>query len=581
MDSDDEEEKTAFYTSQGVMSIAIQKMPFGSKDCGATYQRMVDNAFEEQSGPQPGSYVDDLCYKCNTESVTEDGRLPVGLQQHEEAFTQLKLLFAALPKLVALRTGEDVDYCIYPQMHGAISAVLLTDSGLRINTLGITIKLVIVAVVWVVPRGGPIAVKTRSYGALALPEACLEICLEAWSLCFFACGVRWVKFPCFVILDFGSVLSVGSHGWRQSVDTKVGRSLIRFCPAEVRGSKTLIFYLANSRHLRVDTVRRPWEKLIEKEHAMSELYPIVSDLNVIKLYNNRLLSLQYFMILYPSNVLEAGCGTGKEPLRWTSLKRRPTHLKFTDVGLLPSMVEFEDSDAEASFVADTQSGTTDGGTAVIAGSKTEVSYSAASMQTLGNNPTENHSLANILHSSMMIQSNKIVRRDGRVQSYYGLRITGIPTSNPGADVSYHTLGPPSYECSNWHATMWYKERSNKEMKAVNPSFSLCYQNGDSTFRINGQNYHRIGSLLLKKGVQPRFAQLWFFDTENEVRNHIVDFIDNENYEGVDKTTVQSLLQMLDQYSTLAKAFRMARDWCRSHTSVNVELKLLSDKTNAR
>ncbi|GJU45401.1 hypothetical protein Tco_1202667, partial [Tanacetum coccineum] len=86
--------------------------------------------------------------------------------------------------------------------------------------------LVIVEVVWVVPRDGPIAVKTRSYGALALPEACLEICLEAWSLYFFACGVRWVKFPCFVILDFGSVLSVASHGWRQSVDTKVGRSLI-------------------------------------------------------------------------------------------------------------------------------------------------------------------------------------------------------------------------------------------------------------------------------------------------------------------------------------------------------------------
>ncbi|GJW70461.1 hypothetical protein Tco_0127378 [Tanacetum coccineum] len=71
--------------------------------------------------------------------------------------------------------------------------------------------LVIVVVVWVVPRGGPIAVKTRSlWRNWCLPEACLEICLEAWSLCFFACGVRWVKFPCFVILDFGSVLSVGS-----------------------------------------------------------------------------------------------------------------------------------------------------------------------------------------------------------------------------------------------------------------------------------------------------------------------------------------------------------------------------------
>ncbi|GJY10976.1 hypothetical protein Tco_0379161 [Tanacetum coccineum] len=84
----------------------------------------------------------------------------------------------------------------------------------------------VLVIVAVVSGGGPIAVKTRSYGALTLPEACLEICLEAWSLCFFACGVRWVKFPCFVILDFGSVLSVGSHGWRQSVDTKVGRSLI-------------------------------------------------------------------------------------------------------------------------------------------------------------------------------------------------------------------------------------------------------------------------------------------------------------------------------------------------------------------
>ncbi|GJR26348.1 hypothetical protein Tco_1102580 [Tanacetum coccineum] len=140
-------------------------------------------------------------------------------------------------------------------------------------------------------------------------------------------------------------------------------------------------------------------------------------------------------------------------------------------------VELEDSDVEASFVADTQSGTVD----------------------CGNNPTKNHSLANILHSSMMIQSNTIVRRDGRVQSYCGLRLTGIATSIP----------------------------------------------------------------------------------ENKVRNRMGDFIDNENGEGVDKTTVQSLLQMLDHYSALAKAFRMASDWCRSHTSVNVELKLLYDKTNAR
>ncbi|GJU09571.1 hypothetical protein Tco_1131967 [Tanacetum coccineum] len=72
--------------------------------------------------------------------------------------------------------------------------------------------LVIVAVVWVVPRGGPIAVKTRSCGALALPEACLEICLEAWSLLHLSSLASPLgKVPVLVILDFlAIVLSVGS-----------------------------------------------------------------------------------------------------------------------------------------------------------------------------------------------------------------------------------------------------------------------------------------------------------------------------------------------------------------------------------
>ncbi|GJS58122.1 hypothetical protein Tco_0652906 [Tanacetum coccineum] len=40
--------------------------------------------------------------------------------------------------------------------------------------------LMIMAVGWVVPRDGPVAGKTRSYGVLVLPEACLRTCLEAW-----------------------------------------------------------------------------------------------------------------------------------------------------------------------------------------------------------------------------------------------------------------------------------------------------------------------------------------------------------------------------------------------------------------
>ncbi|GJW32129.1 ATP-dependent DNA helicase PIF1-like protein [Tanacetum coccineum] len=79
----------------------------------------------------------------------------------------------------------------------------------------------------------------------------------------------------------------------------------------------------------------------------------------------------------------------------------------------------------------------------------------------------------------------------------------------------------------------------------------------------------------------RYAQVWFFDTTNEVRNRMGAFIDKDNSDAMDATTVQSLIQMLDHHSSVAKAFRMARDWCHSHASINVELHLLSERTNAR
>ena len=59
------EEKTAFHTSQGVY--CYTKMPFGLKNAGATYQRLVDNAFEKQVGRNLEVYVDDLVIKSHTE----------------------------------------------------------------------------------------------------------------------------------------------------------------------------------------------------------------------------------------------------------------------------------------------------------------------------------------------------------------------------------------------------------------------------------------------------------------------------------------------------------------------------------
>ncbi|GJZ66513.1 reverse transcriptase domain-containing protein [Tanacetum coccineum] len=60
-----DEEKTAFITSQGIF--CYTKMPFGLKNTGATYQRLVDKAFQKQIGRNLEVYVDDLVIKSHTE----------------------------------------------------------------------------------------------------------------------------------------------------------------------------------------------------------------------------------------------------------------------------------------------------------------------------------------------------------------------------------------------------------------------------------------------------------------------------------------------------------------------------------
>nr|GEU42356.1 reverse transcriptase domain-containing protein [Tanacetum cinerariifolium] len=64
--AESDEEKTAFHTGQGVY--CYSKMPFGLKNAGATYQRLVDKAFDSQIGWYIEVYVDDLVVKSHIEA---------------------------------------------------------------------------------------------------------------------------------------------------------------------------------------------------------------------------------------------------------------------------------------------------------------------------------------------------------------------------------------------------------------------------------------------------------------------------------------------------------------------------------
>uniref|UniRef100_A0A2N9GIU6 Uncharacterized protein n=1 Tax=Fagus sylvatica TaxID=28930 RepID=A0A2N9GIU6_FAGSY len=68
MDEDDQE-KTSFITSRGLFCYKV--MPFGLKNAGATYQRLMNRMFHDQIGRNVEVYVDDMLVK----SKEEDGHL--------------------------------------------------------------------------------------------------------------------------------------------------------------------------------------------------------------------------------------------------------------------------------------------------------------------------------------------------------------------------------------------------------------------------------------------------------------------------------------------------------------------------
>ena len=59
-----DQEKTSFITRQGTYCYRV--MPFGLKNAGATYQRLVNRMFQKQIGTTMEVYIDDMLVKSTT-----------------------------------------------------------------------------------------------------------------------------------------------------------------------------------------------------------------------------------------------------------------------------------------------------------------------------------------------------------------------------------------------------------------------------------------------------------------------------------------------------------------------------------
>jgi len=99
--------------------------------------------------------------------------------------------------------------------------------------------------------------------------------------------------------------------------------------------------------------------------------------------------------------------------------------------------------------------------------------------------------------------------------------------------------------------------------------------GPYVFRINGQIHHRIGSLLPKEENIPKFAELYIFDTKNEIQNRI-QALNHDSHEenDINPHIVEAIKKMLDQYNPLVKTFRHARDLLEQYNSLDISIRII-------
>lgn len=101
----EDEEKTSFHTEQG--TFCYEKMPFGLKNAGATYQRLMDNMFTSQLGRNIEIYVDDMVIKSKNE-----GKLISDISETFDTLRKANMKLNPKKCTFGMETGQFLGYMI-------------------------------------------------------------------------------------------------------------------------------------------------------------------------------------------------------------------------------------------------------------------------------------------------------------------------------------------------------------------------------------------------------------------------------------------------------------------------------------
>ncbi|MFS8003020.1 putative helitron helicase-like domain-containing protein [Helianthus anomalus] len=112
--------------------------------------------------------------------------------------------------------------------------------------------------------------------------------------------------------------------------------------------------------------------------------------------------------------------------------------------------------------------------------------------------------------------------------------------------------------------------------------SINRGNAPYIFRLSGQNYHNISSLLPDDGDEPKFSQLYIHDTDNEIfnRQNVVGG-SNTSFSITEKAfdfqIIEELKVMLDSNNALVKSYRQARNCFNENPYIDLKLRLIGKR----
>ena len=91
--------------------------------------------------------------------------------------------------------------------------------------------------------------------------------------------------------------------------------------------------------------------------------------------------------------------------------------------------------------------------------------------------------------------------------------------------------------------------------------------GPYCYRINGQVYHVISQMNPESGKPPGFSQIYIFDQQNELENHLKPFSD------LNHDTLQELQDMMKEINPYAQAYIHVGDVMKDKPAEDVQLVL--------